>query len=245
MSSASIIRTRSTGRGRPAARRAPSHRRTTARSGCSKSTWTPGDAAEATDRDPAQQRNAARDVGRRRELIGLGVDVEMDVGERVGGHEGDRVVAGRAAVAAGEARTAPPGISTSKTSSRDRGDDDGGEDPVAVGRLGTSPHRRRARRRRAATAARRPRCRFRGPSHEAPARAAASELRAPSGPPSGGFGAGRQRLRLPVSCSSLGVSSGTARLYLARVAVTPARHEVDDQRDPVERRARPRIRFSR
>ncbi len=82
-------------------------------------------------------------VGRRRELVGVGVDVEVDVGERVVGNERDRVVGGRAAVPARE-----PARSRRHEHEPDHGrgrrDDDGGEDPVAGGRLDPAPARRRA-----------------------------------------------------------------------------------------------------
>ena len=166
LSSASIISTRSTERRRPGAPPAPPRRRTTARPAWRSRPRRPAIRLSAADREPGQQRHAAGDVARGGELLGLGVDVEVDVGEGVGGHQRDRVVAGGAVVAARAAHRAPPGPARARPAPR-RGDDGAGEEPVPGGLRELAPARRSAPLQR--RAARRPSVPLPGPSRGAPA----------------------------------------------------------------------------
>ena len=105
-----------------------------------------GELRQPADRDPAEQRHPAGELGRGLDLIGVTVDVEVDVGEGVVGHERDRVVTRGAAVAAGKAARSY-GDEHEVDERRRHRDDDGGDDPrpgrlrvgVSVGLPGLVP----------------------------------------------------------------------------------------------------------
>ena len=91
----------------------------------------------ARDREPAEQRDPGAERARLAVLVGLGVDVGVGVGERVVGHQRDRVVRRRAGVAAG-GLAGRRGHDHEQHDGDERRDDQRGGDPPA-GDCGDAP----------------------------------------------------------------------------------------------------------